>query len=43
MFKVPGFPPVNLSGIFASDGNELLLIGADTGAVVTGSDKSSKG
>src|ERR1700676_5226295 len=32
-FSAPGFPPANLSGVYVSDGNELLLI--DTGTVVT--------
>jgi hypothetical protein len=34
-FSAPGFPPANLSGIYVSDGYELLLIETDTGTVVT--------
>jgi hypothetical protein len=33
-FIAPGFPPAKLSGVFVSDGNELLLIETDTGTVV---------
>jgi len=32
-FRAPGYPPANLSGVYVSDGNELLLI--DTGTVLT--------
>ena len=42
MFNVPGFPPVNLNGVFVGNGNELLLIETDTGTVVCGSAKLSK-
>jgi hypothetical protein len=34
-FTAPGVPPANLSGVFVSDGNELLLIETDTGTAVT--------
>src|ERR1700674_115094 len=34
-FSAPSFPRANLSGVLVSDGNELLLIETDTGAVVT--------
>src|ERR1019366_8676293 len=34
-FSPPGAPPANLSGVFVSDRNELLLIETDTGTVVT--------
>jgi len=34
-FSAPSFPPANLSDVFVSDGNVLLLIETDTGTVVT--------
>jgi hypothetical protein len=34
-FSAPGIPLANLSDVNVSDGNELLLIETDTGAVVT--------